>query len=60
MAEEKHGECDIKLIKRLETSIKLLLRENPVLPNVFNFNGKCLLNSLRKEASMLGYEASEV
>lgn len=60
MTEEKNGECDIKLIFRLQTMIKLLLKENPVLPNVFNFNGKCLLNSLRKESSLLGYEQSEI
>ena len=43
---------------RLQTAIKLLLKENPVLPNVFNFNGRCLLQSLRKEAKNLGYEES--
>ena len=44
---------------RLQTSIKLLLKENPVLPNVFNFNGKCLLRSLKKEAAHLGYQDSQ-
>lgn len=57
--EQKTGECDIKLVQRLQTSIKLLLTENPVLPNVFNFNGKCLLHSLKKEAAHLGYEQSQ-
>jgi hypothetical protein len=40
---------DIHFQKRLLVSIKLLLKENPVLPTSFNFNGECLIESLSRE-----------
>jgi hypothetical protein len=33
----------------------LLLKENPVLPNAFNFKGHCLLQQLKMELRMLGF-----
>jgi hypothetical protein len=38
----------------------LLLKENPVIPNTFNYKGKCLLEQLNKELKMLGYESETV
>ena len=35
--------------KRLQIGIKLLLKENPVLPTAFKFNGVCLLEKLKRE-----------
>ena len=37
------------LIKRLTCAIVLLLKENPMLPFGFKFNGQCLLSMLKKE-----------
>ena len=38
-----------QLNKRLLVAIWLLLRENPILPLSFNFNGECMLLKLKKE-----------
>ena len=37
------------MIKRFIVNIVLLIKENPVLPFSFNFGGKCILESLKKE-----------
>ena len=37
------------MIKRLTCAIVLLLKENPMLPFGFKFNGHCLLEQLKKE-----------
>ena len=37
------------LVKRLIVIVVLLIKENPVLPLGFKFNGKCLLEKLKKE-----------
>ena len=37
------------LNKRLIIAIWLLLRENPILPLSFNYNGECMLLKLKKE-----------
>ena len=44
------------MCKRLKISIKLLLKENPVLPNAFNYKGTCLMETLQKELTAAGYE----
>lgn len=40
------GKQDANMIKRILVTIKLLLKENPVLPTAFNFKGSCLLETL--------------
>ena len=35
--------------KRLQIGIKLLIKENPVLPTGFKFNGICLLEKMKRE-----------
>ena len=37
------------LIKRISVAIVLLIKENPVLPLSFKFEGKCLLEQLKGE-----------
>ena len=37
------------LIKRISVAIVLLIKENPILPVSFKFEGKCLLESLKAE-----------
>ena len=53
------GKQDATLIKRLRVTIKLLLKENPVLPVTFIYKGSCLLEALRKEQKALGIEEEE-
>lgn len=40
---------EIHFQKRILVSIKLLLKENPVLPTSFNFKGECLIETLSRE-----------
>ena len=47
--DEKLTELNAKLRKRLLVAIKLLLKENPVLPTGFKYNGICLIEVYRKE-----------
>ena len=35
--------------KRLQVAIKLLLKENPIIPNTFKFRGKCLIEKYKAE-----------
>lgn len=37
------------LIKRISVAIVLLIKENPILPVSFKFEGQCLLESLKAE-----------
>ena len=48
------------MIKRILVTIKLLLKENPVLPTAFNFKGKCLLESLMKNLRGLGHQVDDI
>ena len=48
------------MIKRILVTIKLLLKENPVLPTAFNFKGKCLLESLMKNLRELGHQVDDI
>lgn len=56
---DKQEKQDATLIKRLIVTIKLLLKENPVLPVSFNYKGTCLLAELRKEQKALGIEEDD-
>jgi hypothetical protein len=48
------GKKDIRMIKRALVAIKLLLKENPILPMAFNFKGKCSLETLMKDLREMG------
>ena len=48
------------MIKRILVTIKLLLKENPVLPTAFNFKGKCLLESLMKNLREMGHQVDDI
>lgn len=37
------------MIKRISVAIVLLIKENPVLPLSFKFEGKCMLEQLKAE-----------
>lgn len=37
------------LIKRISVAIVLLIKENPILPVSFKFEGQCLLETLKAE-----------
>jgi hypothetical protein len=50
-SEVDKASLDALLLKRLQTSIKLLLKENKFLPRHFNFRGRSLLDQV--EASLL-------
>jgi hypothetical protein len=39
----------LKLGKRIQIAIKMLLKENPMLPTSFKFGGDCLLEQLKRE-----------
>jgi F0F1-type ATP synthase delta subunit len=41
-------DLDAKMNRRLQVAIKLLLKENPVLPTGFKFNGICLLEKYKR------------
>jgi hypothetical protein len=43
------------MVKRLLVTIKLLLKENPILPMAFNFKGQCLLETLMKNLKEMGH-----
>lgn len=48
------------MIKRILVTIKLLLKENPVLPTAFNFKGQCLLESLMKNLREMGHKVDDI
>jgi hypothetical protein len=54
------GVSDATLIKRILITIKLLLKENPILPTAFHYKGKCLIEQLIREQRELGIEPTEI
>jgi len=42
-------DLNTKMRKRMQIAIKLLLKENPVLPTGFRFNGEDLFEKLKRE-----------
>lgn len=54
--QDAKGKKDPILIKRLYTQIKMLLKENPILPYAFNYKGSCLLEILIREQKELGLQ----
>lgn len=41
-------------------TIKLLLKENPVLPTAFNYKGNCLLETLMKNLREMGHKVDDI
>ena len=56
---DAEGSIDRVLLKRIIISIKLLLKENPVLPTSFIYKGSCLLLALKKQQKDLGIEVTD-
>mmetsp|Transcript_5194 Transcript_5194/g.8025 ORF Transcript_5194/g.8025 Transcript_5194/m.8025 type:complete len:136 (+) Transcript_5194:4610-5017(+) len=52
------GQQNLTILQRLRITIKLLLKENPILPNQFNFKGIDLLDAIKKEQKMLGVDTT--
>ena len=48
------------MAKRILVTIKLLLKENPILPTAFNFKGKCLLETLMKNLREMGHQVDDI
>jgi hypothetical protein len=48
------------MAKRILVTIKLLLKENPILPTAFNFKGQCLLETLMKNLKEMGHKVADV
>lgn len=40
---------DIAMAKRIQNTMKLLLKDNPYLPTSFMFQGECLLEKYKRE-----------
>lgn len=53
------GKKDANIIKRILVAIKLLLKENPVLPMAFNYKGKCLIETLMRNLREMGHNINE-
>lgn len=51
---DEQGVRDPILSKRLLVSIKLLQKENPVLPLTFNYKGHCIKEKIKRELRELG------
>lgn len=59
--DEKLLETEHKMRRRLVVVIKLLLKDHPILPTNFRFNGECLIQKLkRQEEVYLGKQESSL
>ena len=50
----------LSILQRLKVTIKLLLKENPILPPAFNFKGLDLMSVIRKEMKLMGDDTTTI
>lgn len=56
---EEKGVKDPILSKRILVNIKLLQKENPVLPLTFNYKGHCIKEKIKRELRELGHSIAD-